>query len=195
MKKFILFLLLLPQLLFAQRPEVFIKTPIFSVVYSEVFQQPLEVKYTVQCVDGKASRKGMDFFINDSVITSDNLDYANNVWDKGHLAPAAAFSCSSETLRQTFTYLNCALQHQDLNRGAWRLLEAHERDLAATNKNVEVIIILDFELGTKIPSGATVPSGFWKTIRVNGKTTECYYFPNTKPATTDYKKFLVKTCF
>jgi DNA/RNA endonuclease G (NUC1) len=75
------------------------------------------------------------------------------------------------------------------------LLEAHERDLAATNKNVEVVIILDFELGTKIPSGATVPSGFWKTIKINGKAVECYYFPNTKPATTDYKKFLAKTCF
>lgn len=195
MKKFLPFLLLLPQFIFAQRPEVFITTPIYSVVYSEVYQQPLEVKYKVQCVNGKASRKGLDFYTNDSVLTSDNEDYVNNVWDKGHLAPAADFSCSNETLKQTFSYLNCALQHQDLNRGAWRLLEAHERDLGAANKDVEVIIVLDFEAGSKLPSGATIPSGFWKTIKIKGKPVECYYFPNTKPLSTDYKKFLVKTCF
>lgn len=195
MKKIFLFLLLLPQFIFAQRPEVFITTPIYSVVYSEVYQQPLEVKYKVQCVNGKASRKGMDFYTNDSVITSDNEDYVNNVWDKGHLAPAADFSCTVETLKQTFSYLNCALQHQDLNRGAWRLLEAHERDLAATSKDVEVVIVLDFESGTKLASGAIVPNGFWKTIKIKGRPVECYYFPNSKPATTDYKKFLVKTCF
>lgn len=195
MKKLFLFLLLLPQFIFAQRPEVFITTPIYSVVYSEVYQQPLEVKYKVQCVNGKASRKGLDFYTNDSVLTSDNDDYVNNVWDKGHLAPAADFSCSIETLKQTFSYLNCALQHQDLNRGAWRLLEAHERDLGAANKDVEVVIILDFESGSKLPSGATVPNGFWKTIKIKGKPVECYYFPNTKPVSTDYKKFLVKTCF
>jgi endonuclease G len=57
-------------------------------------------------------------------------DYLNNVYDRGHLAPAADFNCDLATLRKTFTYLNCALQYDELNRGVWRLLEEHERVLA-----------------------------------------------------------------
>ena len=194
MKNLILFLLILPQFVFAQRPEVLINTPIYRVVYSEIYQQPLEVKYKVQCVSGTASRKGMDFYTVDSVITSDNADYANNVWDKGHLAPAAAFNCTREMLYRTFSYLNCTLQHQDLNRGAWRLLEAHERDLAAVGRSVDVVIVLDFTNAQKLPTGATIPSGFWKSIYVGGRSVECYYFPNTKPANTDYTRFKIATC-
>jgi DNA/RNA endonuclease G (NUC1) len=136
----------------------------------------------------------MDFYTVDSIITSDNADYANNVWDKGHLAPAAAFNCTREMLHRTFSYLNCTLQHQDLNRGAWRLLEAHERDLAAVGRSVDVVIVLDFTNAQKLPTGATIPSGFWKSIYVGGRPVECYYFPNTKPANTDYTRFKIATC-
>ena len=29
----------------------------------------------------------MDFYVPKGVYTSDNNDYKNNVWDKGHIAP------------------------------------------------------------------------------------------------------------
>jgi DNA/RNA endonuclease G (NUC1) len=70
--------------------------------------------------------------------TSDTRDYLN-VYDRGHLAPAADFNCDLASLR-TFTYLNCALQYDELNRGVWRLLEEHERVLA---KKYKVILKLD----------------------------------------------------
>jgi endonuclease G len=194
MRKILLLVFLLPVLLFAQRKDVFIDAGIYQVNYSEVYQQPIKIKYHVECPNGTASRKGMDFYLVDSVITSDNADYANNVWDKGHLAPAADFNCSREMLHRTFSYLNCALQQQDLNRGAWRLLEAHERDLAAGGRSVDVVIVLDFTNAQKLPTGATVPSGFWKTINVGGNQVECYYFPNSKPVNTDYTKFRISKC-
>ena len=195
--RYILFtLIFLPLLSLAQlRDSVYIKTSIFDVVYSEKLQQPKWIEYSVLCSEGTISRKGLDFYPVKGIVTSNHDDYENNVYDKGHLAPAADFNCNKEQLKQTFSYLNCVLQHEKLNRGAWRLLEAHERDLGAANKDVEVVIILDFESGSKLPSGATVPNGFWKTIKIKGKPVECYYFPNTKPVSTDYKKFLVKTCF
>ena len=107
-----------------------IRTDIFKIIYSEEYQQPISVEYDVQCPDGNASRKGMNFYGVDSVITSNNADYKNNVWDKGHMVPAAAFNCDTETLKETFSYLNCALQHKGLNRGPWKELEAVERSLA-----------------------------------------------------------------
>jgi DNA/RNA endonuclease G (NUC1) len=55
------------------------------------------------------------------------------------LAPAADFNCDLASLRKTFTYLNCALQYDELNRGVWRLLEEHERVLAKKYKvDIEV---------------------------------------------------------
>jgi DNA/RNA endonuclease G (NUC1) len=195
MKKFtLIFLILLPIFSLSQRAEVKIDAGIYQVVYSEVYQQPLKVSYEVLCPSGTASRKGMNFFTNDSIITSDNLDYVNNVWDKGHMAPAAAFTCDIPTLKKTFSYLNCSLQHENLNRGVWRLLEEHERNLAKSGKKVKVDIIVDFTKGQKIPTGATVPSGYWKTIYVNGKAFECYYFPNEKPTKKTYFEYKIPSC-
>lgn len=105
---------------------VFVKTSIFEVVYSEEYEQPIKLTYTVECPTGEASRSGASWVLHEGIKTSDNEDYVDNVWDRGHLAPAADFSCDKETIRKTFTYLNCALQNQYLNRGAWRLLEIYD---------------------------------------------------------------------
>ena len=148
-------ILFFPVLFFGQKPlrdSIYIKSDIFDLVYSEKLQQPKWIKYTVKCANGTAPRTGMDFFVCDTIVTSDNKDYENNHYDKGHLAPAAAFNCTKEMLNKTFTYLNCTLQQENLNRGAWRLLEAHERDLAAVGRSVDVVIVLDFTNAQKLPT-------------------------------------------
>jgi endonuclease G len=173
------------------RDKVHIKTDIYEVMYSEVLEQPIWVRYTVKCPNGDASRKGMDFYIVDSVKTSDQLDYVNNIYDKGHMAPAADFNCTKEMLYKTFSYLNCSLQNQDLNRTTWRLLEARERLLASENKIVTVEINCVYSRWSiKLNTGATVPDGYYKTIKYGNKI-EKYYFKNEKPSTLDYSKFLI----
>ena len=132
MKKLLSILLFVTTISYSQviRDSVLVKTDIFEVSYSEKFEQPLRVKYRVLCQDGKASRQGMDFYTEKSYKTSDEKDYENNIYDKGHCAPAADFNCDKVMLFKTFTYLNCTLQDQYLNRGTWRLLELHERELS-----------------------------------------------------------------
>lgn len=195
MKKLLLILFLFPILIWSQKPlrdSIYIKTDLFEIVYSEKLQQPKFIRYTVKCTDGTASRSGMDFYTCDSILTSDNKDYEKNPYDKGHLAPAADFNCTKETIYATFTYLNCSLQQENLNRTTWRLLEARERELAKTNKNVVVEIRCVFSKNSVVlPSGATVPDGYYKTIKY-GKTVEKYYFKNEKPASTDYTKYKIK---
>jgi endonuclease G len=164
----------------------------FEIVYSEKLQQPKFIRYTVQCPDGSAPRTGMDFYVCDSIVTSDNKDYEGNHYDKGHLAPAADFNCTKEMLLKTFTYLNCSLQQENLNRTTWRLLEARERELAKKNKTVIVEIRCIYtNKSIVLPTGATVPDGYYKTIKY-GKTTEKYYFKNEKPASTDFTKYMIK---
>lgn len=168
--------------------EIQVDAGIYKVLYSETFEQPKEVYYTVKCLSGNESRKGMDFYTNDSIYTSDDSDYKNNIWDKGHMAPAADFSCNKDDLKKTFSYLNCALQHQDLNRGVWKNLENKERELSKTG-NVEVRISILFDKTCqKLPTGATIPYGFKKYITVNGKK-YIYFFKNEKPDFDDYERY------
>lgn len=192
MRLLLVFLFTIPLYLFSQkklRDSIVVKTEIFTVIYSERLQQPLSVSYIVKCPNGSASRKGLDFYTCDSIITSDDKDYIKNVYDKGHMAPAADFNCSREMLTKTFTYLNCCLQHQDLNRTTWKLLEEWERTLSLSYKIVQVEVKCKFSKSSKkLDTGATVPNGFYKIIKY-GNVIETYYFKNEKPSTTDFNKF------
>jgi len=168
-----------------------IKTDIFDVVYSEELEQPLWISYKVLCPMGTQSRSGLNFYTNDSIQTSNNQDYKDNVWDRGHLAPAAAFNCDRETLKKTFTYLNCVLQHEGLNRGPWRELEEFERGLSKVYDDVWVEIIVKFEGELeKVLGGATIPSGFLKTIKFDNKEI-MFYFPNIDVSGQDWGHFKV----
>ena len=110
--------------------------------------------------------------------TSYNNDYKANVYDKGHMAPAAAFNCfDKETLRETFNYLNCALQHESLNRGPWKELERFERDLSKVFEEVNVKVTVHFQNEPEYAAGgALIPSGFTKVIWVDNRG--IFYFDN-----------------
>jgi len=130
-------------------------------------------------------RGSMDFYTEKDIKTSDGEDYKNNIYDKGHLAPAATFSDNIENLKQTFSYLNSALQNQFLNRGEWRLLEEQERkwdDL----ENLTITIKVFFDKKPLIlPTGASIPSHFQKHIYFEKqKKWKCFVFLNEKPKFT-----------
>jgi endonuclease G len=166
-------------------------TPYFIINYSQHLEQPITVSYRVACTDGNASRKGLDFHGEPGIHTSDNADYYNNVWDKGHMAPAASFNCNSDMLWETFTYLNCALQHEKLNRGIWKELEERERYMSNwVGEMAYVYIEVDFgEMIDRVPGGAAIPAGFYKEVLI-GDYRECYWFANTTPKSgelDDYK--------
>ena len=130
--------------LMAQNPKresVYVKNEVFEVWYSEVKEQPVKLIYISSNRPTNVNRGSMDFYVEKDVHTSDALDYKANIYDKGHLAPAATFSDNMVNLKQTFSYLNCALQDQYLNRVEWRLLEEQERKWDDT-QNLKVIIDL-----------------------------------------------------
>jgi DNA/RNA endonuclease G (NUC1) len=162
--------------------DIKVKNQVFTVTYSQSLEQPLELTYRSTNRPTNVNRGSMDFKTVPNIHTSNSEDYAKNVWDKGHLAPAATFSDNMENLSTTFSYLNCALQNQYLNRGEWRLLEEQERKWD-DKENLTVKITLDFDKSCLvIPTGATVPKGFTKHIYFETtKRWECYYFPNDRP--------------
>jgi DNA/RNA endonuclease G (NUC1) len=164
------------------RDSVKVTNDVFSVIYSEKLEQPIWLKYRSINRPTNVNRGSMDFYIEKLIKTSDNEDYKNNIYDKGHLAPAATFSDNMENLKQTFSYLNSALQNQYLNRGEWRLLEEQERKWD-DNEPLTIIVKSFFDKDSKkLPSGATIPSHFQKHIFFEkSKKWKCFVFLNEKP--------------
>lgn len=199
MKRVCLFSLLLvfySVVSFAQvKDSVNFNTPYFDIWYSESLEQPIYAYYRVVCPTATTSRSGMDFYIEPKLHTSDDADYVNNVWDKGHLAPVGSIRCDKNMVHATFTYANCALQHYKLNRGVWRSLEAYEQRLAQQYDEVYITIRVVFDANPqRVATNAAIPKGFYKTIiyyNTGNKTKykETYYFPNTEPVSKDINSY------
>ena len=183
MKKSLLFLyifVLAFQFGFGQNVKV--KNQVFEVLYSQDYEQPLWIRYNSINRPTNVNRGTMDFYTEKNIKTSDALDYKANIYDKGHGAPAATFSDNMENLKQTFSYLNCILQDQYLNRGEWRLLEEQERKWD-DSENLLVLIKLEFGNPIKrIPTNTAIPTVLYKHIYFEKqKKWKCYKFLNAKP--------------
>lgn len=171
------------------RESIKVETPIYTVWYSETKEQPISLIYKSSNRPKNVDRGSMNFYTEDNYHTSDNKDYYRNVWDKGHLAPAATFSDSQSNLKQTFSYLNCALQNQYLNRGQWRLLEEQERKW---DDEQELVVTITVKFSDSIlPTKAHLPSSFTKCIKFTvSNETRCYTFPNSRPD-KDWREYRV----
>jgi endonuclease G len=162
--------------------DVKVKNQVFEVLYSQKLESPLWLKYRSINRPTNVNRGSMDFYTEKTIHTSDAEDYAKNIYDKGHLAPAASFSDNMENLKQTFSYLNCMLQDQYMNRGEWRLLEEQERKWD-DNENLTIIIKIFFdEKVRRLPTNASIPSHMQKHIYFEKQNIwKCYVFLNEKP--------------
>ena len=155
---------------------------IFQISYNEKYEQPNWVKYTVRDIVKNADRDGIEFYTVDSIYTSDDEDYYSNRWDRGHMAPAGSFNDSYENLYSTFSYINVALQYDDLNRGVWVDLEEQVRQWADELGDIDIEIYLEFGSShIVLDTGAHVPTAFYKYVIFPDGTKKCYYFPNSTP--------------
>jgi DNA/RNA endonuclease G (NUC1) len=184
MRLFVLVFVLISQSLFSQvkRDSILVETTVFTVMYSEVLEQPIWIKYRSTNRPTNVNRGHMNFYKEKDVHTSDDADYKDNVYDKGHGAPAATFSDNEENLKQTFSYLNSIMQNQYLNRGSWRLLEEQERKWD-DEEPLTVIIKTYFDKPvTRLSTGVAVPDHMEKHIYFeNSKKWRCYVFLNQRP--------------
>lgn len=183
MKKLVLLVIVFIAMLLPTTAQgIRIKNNVFEVFYSQELEQPLMIKYHSTNRPTKVNRGSMDFYKEPNIKTSDADDYKTNIYDKGHGAPAASFSDNMKNLKQTFSYLNCLMQDQYLNRGEWRLLEEQERKWDDT-ENLTVIIKTIFDKNPKrVPTGAAIPSVLQKHIYFEKqKVWKCYVFLNEKP--------------
>ena len=171
------------------RNNLIIDKNIYIVSYNEFYEQPNWIEYVVSNRPKNVDRGNKNFYLEKGVFTSNNADYYKNEWDKGHLAPAASFSDSEENLNKTFSFINCAMQIDNLNRGEWAQLEQNVRDLSKSRGNISVRIDLVFANDHIIrETGVHVPTGFWKNLSFLNGDQVCYYFPNSS-TTKNWDKY------
>ena len=111
-------------------------------------------------------------------------DYTRSGYDRGHLAPDAAFDYSQRSLRYTYAMSNIIPQTPTVNQGskAWKGLEKFGRTLASKLGKINVLNGVVYGKKPKRigRNRMAVPSAFWKMYYTNHMDYQrCFYFENT----------------
>ena len=160
----------------------------FSLSYNETHEQPNWVFYRITKEDiiceVKAKRKNK--FKEDTAIPTGSAtidDYKKSGYDRGHLKSSADESCDQSQMDETFLMSNMSPQVPEFNRGIWKSLESHVRDLALLNDSIYVYTagVLINGLPTIGNNKVTVPKNYYKIIYIFNNSivsTESYVIPN-----------------
>ena len=113
MKKVLLFLgIFLVSFTSFSQDTIRVKNQVFEVLYSQNLESPLWLKYRSTNRPTNVNRGTMDFYTEKNIKTSDAADYLKNIYDKGHLAPAADFNCDKDNLFKN-EWNNCKIFLKD----------------------------------------------------------------------------------
>jgi len=158
----------------------------FDICYSCRDKIPRIVTYTL---DGRKvnlnnySRKGIRFQYDRGLskkCRSYSRDYSKSGYDRGHMAPNAAFDYDKMIQKETFLMSNIAPQTPNVNRRLWVKIERSARLQARKYKKVSVVTGNCGSLG-KIKRKVVIPKYFYKIIYTPyRKKTIAYLVPNKK---------------
>jgi endonuclease G len=108
-------------------------------------------------------------------------DYTNSGYDRGHLAPDAAFDWSQESLDAVYTLANIIPQAPQVNRNMWSKVEKFSRDKAVELGKLNVINVIQYSKNSKKigKNRMSVSRGFYKVLYNDNKGyKECFYYSN-----------------
>ena len=166
-----------------------VRTPIYTVNFSNALHEPLWISYKLYRGGGTCGRAKFRFHNDiDSLQTATDKDYAHSGYDKGHLANAEdfAYDCTKDEL--TFRYYNCLPQTPNLNRGVWK---SNEEQVRAWSQSDSLLVICGGSFGKKKIGRVAVPDYCWKVVQSlsNKKVLFCGWFTNTSMATVEEVSF------
>jgi endonuclease G len=171
----------------------------YAVIHRCSVKAPVAVfeHLTVAAMTGPAKRK--DNFRPDPQVhpqcQAQLSDYAvlGRTHDRGHMSPAGNNTQNDQIMSESFFLSNMVAQVANNNRGAWRLLEAAERQWAAT-PGTDFYIISGgiYDQGHPVVgNGLGIPTRLYKIIiEKNSRNVQAYLMPNgpINPA-TDWPKY------
>jgi len=109
-------------------------------------------------------------------------DYTHSGWDRGHLAPDAAFDWSQESLDATYFLGNIIPQSRKVNRYIWTKAERYARFVAVQRGEINVVNVVIYPM-SPLRIGAiriAVPVGYYKIIYSSDQSfKKCFYYKNS----------------
>ena len=117
-----------------------------------------------------------------------STDYTNSGYDKGHLAPDAAFDWSKESLDAVYTLANIIPQAPQVNRRSWAKLERYVRDKAEELGELNIVNVVKYgQRSSRMGKNKmAISKGYYK-ILYNKKENyeECFYYSNKLGVSAD----------
>ncbi len=110
-------------------------------------------------------------------------DYTNSGYDRGHLAPDAAFDWSEENLKATYSLANIIPQVPEVNQKTWVKIEKYARDKAVELGEVNILNLVKYNSNPKFigEDKIAVSIGFYKILYNKSLNyNECFYYLNDK---------------
>jgi len=129
-------------------------------------------------------KKRPDFYEEGSIATSYRAklgDYRGSGYDRGHMAPDAAFDWSQESLDSTYSLANIIPQIPDVNQKAWVKVEKYARDKAVELSELNIVNLIDYSTTPELigKGEVAVSIGYYKILYNTDKSyQECYYYAN-----------------
>ena len=142
----------------------------FVLCHSSALRVPLWTGYELKPEHLRGSATRLRHFRHDAALAgpvAHDYDYRGSGFSRGHLVPAADLAWSDASMRATFVLSNTVPQHQSVNAGGWRKLEAAVRRIAAQADAVYVFTGPIFASDTVESIGqgqVAVPSHLFKVL-------------------------------
>jgi len=124
----------------------------------------------------------------DKPYRAKSSDYTHSGYDRGHLAPDAAFDWSQESLDATYSLANIIPQVPEVNRYMWIKVEAYARDKAIDLGEITVVNVVKYgndnlHIGE---DNITVSIGYYKILFNRDESyEECFYYANDINASSE----------
>jgi len=112
-------------------------------------------------------------------------DYTNSGYDRGHLAPDAAFDWSQESLEAVYTLANIIPQAPTVNRHMWIDIERYAREKAIEFGEIDVLNVVKYTNNHETigENNISVSKGFYKILySQENNYEECFYYENNLDA-------------
>jgi endonuclease G len=141
----------------------------YSLRYNEKHEQAEWVAYELTMEETQKGEERTNNFKPDPLVktaSANNEDYAGSGFDRGHLAPAADMSWSSQAMDESFFYSNMSPQLPGFNRGIWKSLEEQVRTWAMESGSIYVVTgpILKGDLLSIGPNQVSIPKFYYKVV-------------------------------
>jgi len=135
--------------------------------------------------------KRPSFYVEKELKSKDRIsstDYTNSGYDKGHMAPDAAFDWSQESLEAVYTLANIIPQAPQVNRRSWAKLEYFVRNKAEELGELNVLNIVKYgERSRRMGKHRmAISKGYYKILYNEEENYEaCFYYSNKLGVSAD----------